>query len=81
MLKEVKEDAIVRSESETEGFLEAYSENYITLGRVDEIKKEKKEKEVQTMRIVKPDVIVGEEIVANTENKKLNEEVKELLKK
>ncbi len=78
MLKEVKEDAIVRSESETEGFLEAYSENYITLGRVDEIKKEKKEKEVQTIRIVKPDVIVGEEIVANTENKKLNEEVKEL---
>ena len=79
IIKEVKEDALVRSSSESDGFLEGYSEKYLTLGRVEEPKNEVvKPKEIQTIKIIKPDVIVGEEVVANTNNKELNKQVKEL---
>ena len=72
----VREDALVRKPTESEGFLEPYSESIIEVGK--SIDSDKKEERPATMKIVKPVKIEGEEIRPNTDDEEFNKKVQEL---
>ena len=72
----VREDALVRKPTESEGFLEPYSESVIEVGK--SIDSDKKEDRPATMKIVKPVKIEGEEIRPNTDDEEFNKKVQEL---
>jgi len=72
----VREDALVRKPTESEGFLEPYSESVIEVGK--SIDSDKKEERPATMKIVKPVKIEGEEIRPNTDDEEFNKKVQEL---
>lgn len=72
----VREDALVRKPTESEGFLEPYSESIIEVGK--SIDSDKKEERPATMKIVRPVKIEGEEIRSNTDDEEFNKKVQEL---
>ena len=72
----VREDALVRKPTESEGFLEPYSESIIEVGK--SIDSDKKEERPATMKIVKPVKIEGEETRPNTDDEEFNKKVQEL---
>lgn len=72
----VREDALVRKPTESEGFLEPYSESVIEVGK--SIDSDKKEERPATMKIVKPVKIEGEKIRPNTDDEEFNKKVQEL---
>lgn len=72
----VREDALVRKPTESEGFLEPYSESIIEVGK--SIDSDKKEERPATMKIVRPVKIEGEEIRPNTDDEEFNKKVQEL---
>ena len=73
----IKQDALVRKETEGVGFLEPYTESVIEVGKVVVAKEENKE--VEPIKIVKADNIIGgKEIIADTENNELNEQISKI---
>ena len=77
----VRPDAMVRNETEGEGFLEPYTENVIEVGKPITIKK-KEVPEVEPMKIIKADIIEENETIPDIENIKVEEkEVKPIVDK
>jgi len=73
----IKQDALVRKETEGVGFLEPYTESVIEVGKVVVAKEDNKE--VEPIKIVKADNIVGgKEIIADTDNNELNEQISKI---
>ena len=73
----IKQDALVRKETEGVGFLEPYTESVIEVGKVVVAKEDNNE--VEPIKIVKADNIVGgKEIIADTDNNELNEQISKI---
>ena len=73
-IHQVKADALIKRDIEGEGFLEPYSEIIVDVGKPVLVNENA---DVEPMKIIKADIIEGDQLVPNTDDEEINERIRE----